>query len=68
MSEQQPQKRVRIEVSTSTKGVHTFSCTVELTNTLDDPTDKWLGVAKSVLEESDWLVAELDKRYPAPEA
>ena len=59
-----PRKRVRIEVGTSTKGVHTFSATVEL---VDDaavyvPND----LPAVVLAESDWLVAELNKRYPAP--
>jgi hypothetical protein len=54
MPESQYQKRVRIEVSTSVKGVKTYSCTVErLDAELSD-----------VLADSDKLVVELDKRYP----
>lgn len=62
---QPPKKRVRIEVATSTKGVHTYSCTVEIVEeaTVDIPND----LCAAVLAESDWLVAELDRRYPAPE-
>ena len=67
MTEQQPQKRVRIEVSTSTKGVHTYRCTVELI-ALDIAQGGHADVAQVVLIESDWLVAKLDERYPAPEA
>lgn len=52
--EQQYKKRVRVEVSTSVKGIKTFSCTVELIDA--DNTQ--------VLAESDALVRELDKRYP----
>lgn len=48
-------KRTRVEVSTSVKGVKTFSCTVELMD----------GTNEEILAESDALVAELDKRYPA---
>jgi len=50
-------KRYRVNVSTSVKGVHSFDCTVDMQGfTMDE-----------VLDESDKLVAELDKRYPAPE-
>jgi len=49
-------KRIRVEVSTSVKGVITWSCTVEL---LDEP-------QKEVLAESDKLVRALKKRYQAP--
>ena len=50
-------KRYRVNVSTSVKGIKTYDCTVDFTNeTMDE-----------VLEESDRLVKELDKRYPAPE-
>ena len=81
-----PRKRVRIEVGTSTKGVHTYSATVELVNDLEGHGSQeilWIenvghphsyaargrrgtlvSVAQAVLDESDWLVAELDKRYP----
>jgi len=52
--ENQYKKRVRIEVSTSVKGVKTFSCTVEMLDT----------EAGEVLTESDRLVKELDERYP----
>ena len=47
-------KRYRINVSTSVKGVKTYDCTVEMA-----------GVDMAVvLEQSDRLVAELDRRYP----
>ncbi len=52
----QYKKRVRIEVSTSVKGIKTYSCTVEML----DP-EEW-----EVLSESDKLISELDKRYPPP--
>jgi len=68
--QQAPKKRVRIEVGTSTKGVHTYSATVELVSPLEGTTAqeiRWVeGIAQAVLDESDWLVAKLDKRYPAP--
>lgn len=47
-------KRYRVNISTSTKGVKTYDCTVEITG----------GAMAEVLTESDSLVAELDKRYP----
>ena len=48
--------RYRVNVSTSVKGIKTFDCTVDAENfTMDE-----------VLAESDKLVAELVKRYPAP--
>ena len=48
--------RYRVNVSTSVKGIKTWECTVDMLNaSMDD-----------VLEESDKLVAELMKRYPAP--
>ena len=49
-------KRTRVEVSTSVKGVKTYSCTIELLDSTNE----------EVLAESDALVAALDKRYPAP--
>ena len=55
--ETQYQRRIRIEVSTSVKGVHTYSCTVELVD--QDLT--------TVVAESDKLVALLDARYSAKE-
>ncbi len=65
MTEQQqaPKKRVRINVSTSVKGVKTWDCTVEL-----DGYSPTIDVSAAALLESDALVAELDKRYPAPVA
>lgn len=48
--------RYRVQVSTSVKGIKTFDCTVDGDGfTMDE-----------VLAESDKLVAELMKRYPAP--
>lgn len=55
---QQPQKRTRINVSTSVKGVKTWDCTVEMPD----------ASVEEVLAESDKLVAALDAKYPAPEA
>ena len=49
-------KRYRVKVSTSTKGVKTYDCTVDIDG----------GSMEEVLEDSDALVAELDKRYPPP--
>ena len=50
------QTRYRINITTTTKGVKTYDCTVEMT-----------GVTKEeVLAESDALVSALDLRYPAP--
>ena len=48
--------RRRVNVGISTKGYHTYDCTIEIEN----------GTIEEVLTESDKLVAELDKRYPAP--
>jgi len=52
--EAQYKKRIRIEVSTSVKGVKTYSCTIEMIDTEQG----------DVLAESDMLVTELDHRYP----
>ena len=49
-------KRYRVNISTSVKGVKTYDCTVDITG----------GTMEEVLEESDKLVAEMDKRYPPP--
>ena len=52
--------RIRSEISTSVKGVKTYSCTVEMTGE---------GVTRQmVLAEHDAMVLELDKRCPAVEA
>ena len=48
-------KRIRINVSTTSKGVKSYDCTVEI---------EGLSM-EAVLAESDRLVAALDKRYPA---
>lgn len=56
----QPQQRVRINVSTSVKGQHTYDATVELVDAMD--TD----LVAQCLAESDRLIAMLDLRYPAP--
>ena len=65
MTEQQqsPKKRVRINVSTSVKGIKSYDCTVEL-----DGYSAAVDVSAAALMESDELVAALDKRYPAAEA
>jgi len=55
MAEETYKKRIRVNVSTSVKGIKTFDVTVEM---LDTPKEE-------VLAESDALVALLDKRYPA---
>ena len=55
-SDNQPQHRIRINVSRSVKGVYTFDVTVEGTTTLEE-----------ILEIHDKVVAELKKRYPDPE-
>lgn len=47
-------KRYRINVSTSVKGIKTYDCTVDMEGFSMD----------EVLNESDALVASLDKRYP----
>ncbi len=54
MIEETRSPRYRINVSRSVKGVMTYDCTVET-----DSMDKTLA-------DSDQLVSELDKRYPAP--
>ena len=59
--------RYRINVSTSIKGVKTWDCTTEFNHetsypNLDAPSDM-----EFVLEQSDILVKELEKRYPITE-
>jgi len=48
------EKRYRVNISTSVKGVKTYDCTVDIKGTN----------MEEVLLESDKLVKELDKRYP----
>ena len=48
------QDRIRINISTSVKGIKTYDCTVE--------THEGMAVA---LRMSDTLIEQLDKRYPA---
>lgn len=55
--------RRRANISSSTKGVITFDCTVEITNKLDDDA----GVEERLLSESDSLVSKLKQRYPLAE-
>ena len=50
------QDRIRINVSTSVKGIKTYDCTVE--------THEGIAVA---LRMSDTLIAQLDERYPKQE-
>ena len=52
-------KRYRINISTTSKGVKSFDCTVEIYG--DEVT------IEEALSESDRLVTELDRKYPAPE-
>ena len=58
--------RFRIHVSTSTKGIKTPDCTVEITTTTDDESLNPIILRQQALRESDALVAELAKRYPSP--
>lgn len=55
MTEKEMSKRYRINISTSVKGVKTYDCTVDMEGFTMEET----------LTESDRLVSELDKRYPA---
>ena len=48
--------RYRVNVTSTTKGVFTFECTVDGTN----------YEMADILRKSDELVAELKKRYPTP--
>ena len=55
--EVQYKKRIRVEVSTSVKGIKTYSCTVEIMDATNE----------EVLAESDALVKALDEKYPKQE-
>ena len=52
--EEERSLRYRVNVSTSVKGVKTWDCTTEGTNYTQE----------EVLDKSDNLVKELEKRYP----
>ena len=54
-----PQKRIRVNVSTSVKGIKTWEATIEITAGLELA---W----QAVLDESSALTAALDAKYPAP--
>jgi len=63
------QKRYRVNIATSVKGVKTFDCTVDFTRSMDDVEggdfDNQI-LRDEILTESDKLVAELETRYPPP--
>jgi hypothetical protein len=54
MPEETKSMRYRVNISTSVKGIKTYDCTV----------DGQGFTMEEVLERSDRLVAEMDKRYP----
>lgn len=61
MAEQSvPAHRVRINVSTSVKGQHTYDCTVEVAGGREE------DMEQEALMLSAALVEALDLRYPAP--
>ena len=60
-TQQTPGHRVRIEVSTSVRGIHTYSCTVERADVFLDGVDV---TTKVVAAESAVLVRDLDALYP----
>jgi len=51
--------RQRVGVSTSVKGIKTYDCTIEITDV-----DMSGAAMLELLSKSDFLVKELDKRYP----
>lgn len=59
-----PTRRIRINVSTSVKGIKTYDATIELTE-LFYPEAWSEAFRQRVLLEHDALIAELDRRYPA---
>ena len=66
-----PTRRIRINVGTSVKGVKTYDATVELLMPSvyrGDPVFQLEAQAhlEQALNESDMLIAELDRRYPPP--
>ena len=62
-TQQTPGHRVRIEVSTSVKGIHTFSATVERSDVIHGPDGEDI-TTEAVFQESAALVKRLDALYP----
>lgn len=60
-------RRYRVNISTSVKGIKTYDCTVEQSESAPNGGDglNSAQLRSAILEESDALVAELEKRYPA---
>jgi|TARA_Y100000310_G_scaffold202328_1_gene202464 hypothetical protein len=56
MTENTSTTRYRVNIETTSKGLKSYSCTVESTE----------KTKEEVLAESDELVLALDKRYPSP--
>ncbi len=59
-------KRYRVNVSTTVKGIKTYDCTVDISRTQDGIEVERSNLMEDILWASDQLVAELDRRYPAP--
>ncbi len=59
-------RRYRVNVGTSVKGVKSYDCTVEVTATNTEEPELPEQIRTIILQESDALVLELDKRYPPP--
>ena len=60
-------KRYRVNISTSVKGIKTYDCTVDITRSMNEVEGGDFvnsTLRKEILDESDKLVAELDKKYP----
>ncbi len=58
MTEAHIVKRIRINIATTSRGIKSYDCTVDIEG----------ASLEEVLAESDRLVAALDARYPPPEA
>lgn len=60
--------RFRVNISTSTKGYHTWDATVEMTDGFsmisEEAVELTPHAVQKVLEQSDALVAALEERYP----
>ena len=59
-------RRYRVSVSTSVKGIKSYDCTVEINTNNQEDSEAPEQIRTIMLQESDALVAELDKRYPPP--